>query len=279
MSTSADGFANVAGTRLAYAMAGAGPPLVLIHGATLDQRMWDDQWDTFAARHCVIRYDLRGYGGSDLPAEQLQADTYAHHDDLAALLDHLEVERASVIGLSMGGMIALDFALAYPDRTRALVLVDAGPGRFPRSPAFNESIRAVAAALRDGGPDAARAAWLARPFFAPACRDAALAGRLDTIVRDYSWWHWAHRDPRRELEPPALERLAKLHAPTLVIVGALDIADFHVIAERVTQSAPRAERLTLPGIGHLPNMETPAVFNAAVLNFLARRADTDCGMR
>src|SRR6266566_308505 len=112
------------GAHLYYEQAGSpgspGHPLVLIHGFTLDTRMWDDQFAVFTRHYQVIRYDMRGFGRSDLPAEE----PFTAVDDLRALLDTLGVSRACVLGLSLGGSVAIDFALAYPDRTSALVLVD-----------------------------------------------------------------------------------------------------------------------------------------------------------
>src|SRR5690242_18617682 len=123
------GFAAVNGSRLYYESAGTGPPLVLLHGFTLDTRMWDDQFEAFARQYRVIRYDLRGFGRSAVPTE-----SYSHAEDLHALLGHLETEAAYVAGLSMGGAVALDYALAYPQAVRGLILIDAVVGGFRWSP-------------------------------------------------------------------------------------------------------------------------------------------------
>src|SRR5271166_5735592 len=115
------GFAPVGGTRLFYEVKGMGPALVLIHGGQMDSRMWDDQFALLAKQFTVIRYDVRGYGGSFQP-DQLYSDT----DDLAGLLDYLKVKNAHIVGLSLGGRIAIDFALVHPKRVKSLTL--AGPG-------------------------------------------------------------------------------------------------------------------------------------------------------
>src|SRR2546423_13431038 len=115
------GFADVSGTRLYYELAGAGPPLVLIHGFSLDSRLWDEQFAAFARRHLVLRYDLRGFGRSAPP----RGERYAHTHDLRALLEHLGVGPGVLLGLSLGGRVAIDFALEHPDLTRALIPVDA----------------------------------------------------------------------------------------------------------------------------------------------------------
>ena len=107
-------------TRLYYEVAGSGHPLVFIHGFTLDTRMWDDQFETFAREYQVVRYDRRGFGKSSLPVDE----DYAHADDLAALLEHLGIDRAYVLGLSGGGASAIDFALTYPEAIDGLITVD-----------------------------------------------------------------------------------------------------------------------------------------------------------
>jgi len=117
------GFASVNGARHYYEALGSGHPLVLLHAGIADSRMWDDQIHSFAERYRVIRYDARGFGRSDMPAAP-----YSRYDDLAALLDHLQVDKACILGSSMGGGTALDFTLAYPDRADALVLMGSAVG-------------------------------------------------------------------------------------------------------------------------------------------------------
>lgn len=113
------GFADVNGTRLYYELAGAGHPLVLSHGFTLDTRMWDDQFAVFAQRYQVLWYDLRGFGKSAVPTDA----PYTHPDDLHALMAHLGIAHAYIIGLSLGGAVAVDFAVTYPEATDALIPV------------------------------------------------------------------------------------------------------------------------------------------------------------
>jgi len=105
--------ADVNGTMLEYEAVGDGPAVVLLHGLTLDRRMWDDQIDALSAAHRVLRYDLRGFGQ---PADPRVGEEYTHADDLRGLLAHLDIPSATVAGLSMGGWIALEFTLTYPRR-------------------------------------------------------------------------------------------------------------------------------------------------------------------
>lgn len=262
---SASGYAEVNGTRLYYDVSGDGPPLVLVHGRGLDRRMWDDQLAPLAERFRVIRYDVRAHGRSALPGET----PFRHADDLRALLDRLGVERADVVGLSMGGRIAVEFALLYPAMTDRLVLLDASLDGFAFGDAWNASFDAIAATGRSDGPAAANEQWLAHDLFAPA-RASACRERLEKIARDSPGWIWAHSSPLIPFAPPAIERLGEIRSPTLVIVGEHDLPDFHRVADALAAGIPAARKVVVPGAGHMSNMERPAEVNAELLVFLRR---------
>jgi 3-oxoadipate enol-lactonase len=259
------GFAEVNDTRLYYEVAGTGEPLVLIHGFTLDTRMWDDQFRPLAEHHRVVRYDVRGFGKSAVPA----GAPYTNADDLAALLDYLTIPAAAIIGLSMGGGIAIDFALAYPAMTRTLIPVDSSLSGHQWSGEWNARFGQIGQTARAVGVDAAKAEWLADPLVAPANERAAVAARLQRMVADYSGWHWINRGLEHRHDPPASARLSEITAPTLVVIGERDLPDFHVIADRMSAQAPNARKIVIPGVGHMANMEAPGEFNAAVLGFLS----------
>lgn len=260
------GYADVNGTRLYHEVAGSGLPLVLIHGFTLDIRMWDDQFGTFARYYRVICYDVRGFGKSALP---VPGESYSHTDDLRALLEHLGVAEACVLGLSMGGGIAIDFALACPEMTRALIPVDSGLEGYPLPPDVAASLESIAVAARESGVEAARRLWLDHPVFEPAFERPDVASRLVRMVSDYSGWHWLNDDPVRVLDPPAAQQLGRIGVPTLVIVGERDLPGCHAIADTVGQKVPNARKVVLPGVGHMASMEDPDAFNEVVLSFLS----------
>lgn len=261
------GLAPVDGTSLAWEMFGSGPPVVFLHAFSLDLRMWDDQVETFARRHTVVRYDLRGFGRS-LPADV----PYRHADDLARLLDHLKLEGPALVGLSMGGGAALGFAVAHPGRARALVVVDSSLGGFAWSREFSDALAAVDATAASAGLDAARAQWLASPLVRHALARPDAAPRLRAMIHEYSGWHWTHADPGLPLHPLPIRRLGEIRIPTLALVGELDAPDFHGVAETIERDVPAARRVVLPRVGHLPNLESPAQFNDVVLDFLDTRA-------
>jgi 3-oxoadipate enol-lactonase len=255
-------FAAVNGTSLYYELAGSGTPLVLIHGFSLDRRMWDAQFEQFAMHYQVLRFDMRGFGKSALPA----AGEYDRQDDLHALLDTLGIQRAHILGLSLGGAAAIDFALAYPQSTRSLIAVDSVLSGHRWSAEHDASMRPIWALGRSGDLAGARRLWLDHDLFKPANEKPSVAAPLAQIVNDYSGWHWLNRDPLRK--PHAAGQLEHIGAPVLSITGERDLPDFHAVADALAQRA-RARKVVMSGAGHMAPMEDPARFNEIVLDFLA----------
>lgn len=257
------GFAPAQGTKLRYQVAGSGPPVVLLHAFSFDRRMWDDQMDALTRHHTVVRYDLRGFGESP-PG----STPYTHADDLAAVMDDLGIERAALVGLSLGGGAAINFAITRPERVSALVAVAPSLGGIKWSEEFVAAHGAIRSAAQGRGIGAARELWLGGPIFAPALANPLSRGTVRAIVDDYSGWHWTRPDPGIPLNPPAIERLGSIRAPTLVVVGELDAADVHRIAAKLESGIPAARKVVIPGVGHMANLEEPRVFNRMLLEFL-----------
>lgn len=257
-------FVDINDTRLYYEVAGTGQAVVLLHGFSLDTRMWDDQFLPLAQHFRVIRYDLRGFGKSALPT----GEPYSYVEDLRGLLDHLDVPQAHLVGLSKGGAVAIDFALTYPLRTSALVLIDTVLGGFAWSAAGSARDALVWQRAHEAGIAAAKASWLAHPLFVPAHRQPAVAARLTQIIADYNGWHLVNSNPELGLDPPAAQRLAELTMPVLAIVGEEDTPDYRQITELICRRLPQAQQFVVPGVGHMANMEAPAPVTEAVLVFL-----------
>jgi 3-oxoadipate enol-lactonase len=264
MPATRQGTVAVDGTTLHYDVTGSGPPIILLHGFSFDRRMWDDQVIPLAAHRTVVRYDLRGFGAS--PAG---TTSYSHADDLSALIEHLGYRQAALMGLSLGGGAAINFAVQQPDAVTQLIAVDPSLGGFRWSVGFVAAQRAVRATAMARGIDAAIAEWLALPIFAPAMGRPDVAHRLTSLASDYSGSHWTTADLGRPLKPPAIDRLGTITARTLVLVGELDTPDFHAIADAIATGVHGARRVLLPGVGHMANIEDPAGFNRAVLDFLS----------
>lgn len=252
----------VNGTHLFYELAGDGPVVTLLHGFTLDSRMWDPQFTAFARDFQVLRYDLRGFGRSG----DIGAEPYSPADDLHALLDHLGITATAVVGLSMGGGFAIDFALAYPERTTALVAADSALAGFEWTTGRPSAWHSELAATQ--GVAAAREAWIGCPLFQPAAEKPDVVAALRRCVEDYSGWHWLNDNPLIAPSRPAIECLGEIACPSLILVGERDTADFHTIAARLARDIPDAELVRIAGAGHMSNMESPAGFNDAVLQFL-----------
>jgi len=265
------GLAEVNGTRLYYEMAGAGDPVIFLHGFGADSRYWQAQFAELAQQYQVVRYDLRGFGKSDLPGTA----PYTHADDLKALLDFLGIARAHIIGHSFGGENAINFALAYPEATRSLILVDndvQGAEGLPAStPEEDAAWAAIFAALEKGDKHAAAEAVLDRhPLFVVARTMPAARTLQVDMFADYSWWHLTGgADPVQTPAVPAAQRLGEIQAPTLVIIGELDNGYQHKMVEITVEGIPGAQKVVMPGLDHSPFVEDPAGFNQLVLEFLA----------
>jgi pimeloyl-ACP methyl ester carboxylesterase len=257
------GMAEVAEPVLYYETTGEGEPVVLIHGGQLDCRMWDEQFQTFAQHYRVIRYDVRGYGKSELPTKP-----YADEKDLLGLLQYLHIEKAHLIGLSLGGRIAIDFTLTYPDRVKSLVAVGPGLSGFAWSAEGEKRSWQIVKAARDQGAHKAAELWLQDPYMAPAMENPALAKRLRQLAQHNARCWLVNPILGRELNPPAANRLAEIQVPTLVIIGERDVPDIQAIGKLLEKGVPHAQKVMIPGAGHMVNLEKPQEFNLVVRSFL-----------
>ncbi|HEU5367438.1 MAG TPA: alpha/beta hydrolase [Ktedonobacterales bacterium] len=267
------GFAPVNGAKLYYEIAGSGRPLVLLHAGLADSRMWDDQFSAFARQCRVVRYDLRGFGKSDLPAEP-----YSHSADLYGLLQFLGIQQAALMGVSLGGSTIIDFTLQRPEMVEALIPVASGLSGYPETddPANTELEKAYAeveAAIKAG--DIASAAegitriWTDGPNRAPDQVNSRVRGRVKAMTVEWLSRTKPKPEPKTvDLKPPALIRLKEIQVPTLIVVGDQDVLDILVIADLLQKHIPHAETLVIPGAAHMLTMEQPEQVNQAVLRFL-----------
>jgi 3-oxoadipate enol-lactonase len=251
------GFAN----GLHYEVAGSGHPLVFIHGGQLDSRMWDDQFAAYAKSYRVIRYDVRGFGKS--PAS---TSVFADEEDLAGLLKALNVQKAFVVGLSLGGRIAIDLMLAHPDLVDAAVLVAPGLSGFHFSGDPNDA--ASWRAAQAGDWETVAHYWLISGYMAPAMSNSKIAPRIHQLALENAHENLDNAALERVLDPPAIDRLASIHVPTLIVVGNRDVVDIHEISGLLYARIPGAKEVVIDGAGHMVNMEKPVEFDRAVLAFL-----------
>jgi pimeloyl-ACP methyl ester carboxylesterase len=258
---------HINGVPYAYDEAGQGSPLLLIHAGIADRRMWDDVWPAFTAHHRVVRLDLRGFGDTPLPA-----GPFVYADDAAGLLRALGIDQAGVIGVSMGGHVAIDMAIGYREMVGRLVVVAAGIDGWEYSDAIKAEWDLEEAAWESGDLDEVAwvnvRTWLDGPTRGPGALPAGLRRRVWEMQRtaldhdnDEARGGWATESRRK--------RLGEITAPTLVMVGELDQPDFGEIARMLGSEIPGARFEELPGVAHLPPMEAPAEFSRVVLDFLA----------
>jgi pimeloyl-ACP methyl ester carboxylesterase len=255
---------EVNGTKLSARVYGSGAhPIVFLQGAQLPCEMWEEQAQAFAREHLVVLYDVRGFGKSGPTGEP-----FAHENDLRALLDALAIDRATLVGLSLGGRIAVEFAIEHPERVEALVLVGAGLTGFPYEepdPPWRQRIHAAIEA-KDGRR--AAEAWLGSGYMEPAMADPEVAPRVRELALANAG-AWLQPDSEVPPDPPAIRRLADVRCPTLVVVGSRDVPKILAIADHLEREIPGAHKSVMTGCGHVPNLERPAEFDKIVRGFLA----------
>jgi 3-oxoadipate enol-lactonase len=265
MDGSRTGFADTeAGGRLFFEVAGDGPPVVLIHAGLWDSRIWDDQMPAFAARHRVLRYDIRGFGRSDGVS-----GAFSHRGDLADVMDAVGMDRAALVGCSIGGSLAIDFTLDRPARVDALVAVCSGMSgdQTPDDPSMEAVFKEAEKAFEAG--DLARVVDLELQVWCPLRTDPDVDRRIRAIAHDNERAMTMEFGPNSaQLDPPAAGRLGEIRVPTLVISGDRDASVMEVLARTLASGIPDARHEVMRGADHLPNMRDPKTFNRVVLEFL-----------
>ena len=251
-----------------YEDTGSGPAVVLLHGGAMDLRMWDDQMAALTADHQVIRFDARGHGRSVTPTEP-----FRQCDDVAALLGRLGVERATLIGLSMGAGAATDTALEYPHLVEKLVVMCAATNE----PTFTDPwILDIQRQMVDAQQHLDAPRWielflregLIGPYREAADVDPTVLARCREMITDTVRNH-----VRPDAVPPhhvqgSWERLGEIAVPCLGFVGSLDVSDHTAMVRRFAAATKNCEVVEIGGTAHMPNMERPAEVNQALLHFL-----------
>lgn len=242
--------------------------VVLVHGHGADHRVWQYQSPALIeADYRVLRYDVRGHGQSSVPADGYVWEEYSR--DLIGLLDHAGIERAHVGGSSMGGGIALQFALDAPERVESLALVDSALPGFTYSEEFTSQIEELVEAVRSEGARAAfERLWLQHPFFDGVRRFPERFEMLREIVLSYQAADYAEGAVPERYEPSITDRLGEIEARALVVVGENDVPDFQLVAEVLASNLPKARLLRMEGCWHLPMLEEPERFSRALVGFV-----------
>jgi pimeloyl-ACP methyl ester carboxylesterase len=231
--------------------------------------MWDPQWETYSRAHRVVRYDQRGFGRSTL-----EPGSFSRARDLVELIESQGLESASLVGVSMGGRVALEVAVARPELVDALVLVGAGLPGHEWSQEMDAADAEEEAAFARGDFDAVAEVAVRTWVVGPGRRAEAVDPSVREQVAEMERRSCELQFPVEGLveEEPLVadlaERLGEVGARTLVVVGDEDVPDIHQIADRLEREIPGARRATIPDTAHVPNMERPREFDELVLGFL-----------
>ena len=257
----------VSGASLWAESAGTGPAIVFLHAGVADSRMWDAEFKAFQKTNRVVRLDLRGFGRSQLVAEK-----FSYHGDVLAVMDSLHVERATLVGCSFGSNVALDVALAHPERVECLVLISPSIGDGGESPdirAFGE--REEAALGRgdlDGATEENLRMWVDGPHRTPDQVNPEVR-RLVGVMQ-----HLAFENPTPDgvkldrLVPPTRARLGEIKVPTLIVAGSIDVDHVLSVARRVHAEIPGSRLEIIEGTAHLPTLEQPARWQVLLREYL-----------
>jgi pimeloyl-ACP methyl ester carboxylesterase len=268
------GYLDIGGGKVFYEATGEGEPVVLLHAGFVDSRMWDEQWHALSQDFAVLRFDMLGFGKSD-PEER----PVSRRQELYKVLEQTGIERATLVGCSLGGETVLDFALEHPDRVAGLVVVSAAPGGFEMQGEPPRYLMEMLGAFEQGdlalASDLQLRIWVDGPFRQPEQVDPVVrerAAEMNRVALAKGTWGLTMAPPLDPLDPPAVQRLGQIRAPALIVAGGLDNPEITRAAEEMASAIPNAHKLVIPGCAHLPNMEKPSEFNQAVLDFLRKRS-------
>jgi pimeloyl-ACP methyl ester carboxylesterase len=272
MTQMTSGVVEFDGGALAWESAGEGPDVVFLHPGLWDGRVWDEQFGVFSRTYRVLRFDFRGYGRSSRPEP---GRPYSHVEDVASVMDAAHVEHAAVIGNSMGGQVAVDFALTRPARVSALVLASPALSGFEGTQdeeaaweaAFADVERQIEEAVTAGDLEGAqdlRLRWL----WAPLGTDDPAGSRIRRIALENL--QELTMDERGEIpiDPPAAERLGEIEVPTLVLPADHDPPWQERMCVELAEGIRGARLVRIPETDHVIPLRRPQEFNREVLLFL-----------
>jgi pimeloyl-ACP methyl ester carboxylesterase len=263
------------GVKLHYEESGSGTPVVLVHEFAGDIRSWEPQIRFLSRRYRCIAFNARGWPPSEVPPDVASYSQARACDDIRAVLDHLGIDKAHIVGLSMGGFATLHFGLTYPDRARSLLVAGAGYGSEKGE---REKFRREAEAIADRLERDGMAAFAEVYAYGPTrvqfeAKDPRGFAEFKAMLAQHSAKGAANTQLGVQRERPSIfdlgEQLAQLTVPMLVVTGD---EDWPCLAPGIfiKRTCPSAGLLVMPNTGHAVNLEEPAAFNAALADFLAQ---------
>ena len=245
---------NRDGVNIHYEIHGSGPPLLLTHGYSSTSAMWQGQIAALSKQHTLILWDMRGHGQSDYPDDAAAYSEALTVGDMAALLDEAGAGSAIVGGLSLGGYMSLAFYRAHPERVRALLIIDTGPGfkKDEARDAWNKRAHETGDRFEREGLEVLK---------------SASRERSSVVHRDASGLARAARGMLTQRDASVIETLPHIKVPALVVVGA-DDTPFLAASDYMAAKIPGAKKVVIPAAGHAANIDQPQAFIDAVLPFL-----------
>lgn len=257
-------------TKLYHQVTGEGETVILGHAGFVDSRMWDAQWSTFTEKHRVLRFDMQGYGQSEVATQPI-----SRSEELLELMESLNIEQAHLIGCSLSGAAYINFAIQHPEKVLSLTVVNAVPDGYQMQGEPPRYMMEMFGAMQEGNVDKASELqiriWIDGMYREPGEVDSDLrekALEMNRITVQNGTFFIADSAPVNPLSPLAIERLHEIQCPVLVIDSTLDHPVLAEVAEIMTNQIPNATRTTIEGAAHLPNMEKPEIFNRILLDFL-----------
>ena len=239
--------------------------LILIHAGFSDRRDWMYQIREFGKEYNTIAYDQRGSGNSSV----IKTD-FSPADDLNAIMDHLKIEKTLLVGHSIGGTIALDFALQYPEKVSALVLIASGLNGYLWSQEYEELMATIWSIPQ---PAEMSKKFLSAPFYAVSMNDPSIKSEIEMITKEnfQKVLTWETFDVRaiHWYFPDAISKLKDLKVPTLVIYGDKDSKDIKQIAQLLDNNISNVKTTQIDNADHLLNFEKPNELNKMILDFLS----------
>ena len=259
------------GTRLYYEEAGSGTPLIFIHEFAGDYRSWEPQMRFFARYYRCIAYNARGFPPSDIPEDSARYSQAHARDDVVAVLDHLKVDRAHVVGLSMGGFAALHVGITYPQRARSLVIAGCGYGAEPdKKEKFQAECEAAAASFESNWTEAAKKYALGPTRVQFQNKDPRGWEEFARQLSEHSPKGQALTMRGVQMRRPSLYELVgdmkKISVPALIVTGDEDDPCLEP-ALLMKRSIATSGLVVLPRAGHTSNIEDPDAFNRALFEF------------
>lgn len=259
------------GAQLYYEVKGKGSPVILLHGHSLDTRMWDEQYDAFARKHRVVRFDFRGYGKSSQQTETFQ---FTHMEDLITVMDSLHIERAHIVGLSMGAFVAADFLALHPERIISCTMASGGLKTYKGPSQPMDSVEKAKrdreiAKLKEYGVERMKSDWLEQLIATGGSHRETMRRPLKAMIDTWTAWQPLHKEVRliEAHDAEVVFRSHKTMTPTLILSGDAE-GDGKPHRSWMLDYLPNGEQITLHDCGHMMNMEQPKLFNKTVLKFI-----------